>query len=140
LGGVKVPYPKGLLGHSDGDVLLHAVVDAVLGALGLGDIGEHFSDKDPRFKGADSRLFVRETVRLLAAKKMKIVNIDATIVAEKPVLKAFKPPIRASLAANFKIAAAQVNVKAKTNEGLGALGRGEAIVCFAVASLSGKGR
>ncbi len=138
LGGIKVPYPKGLLGHSDGDVLLHAVVDAVLGALGLGDIGEHFSDKDSRFKGADSRLFAEEARRLLKKKKLHIANIDTTLVAEKPLLKFFKPKMRASLAKIFGVSESRVNVKAKTNEGLGALGRGQAIACFAVVTLHGE--
>lgn len=136
LGGIKVPYDKGLLGHSDGDVLLHAIVDAVLGALGAGDIGEHFSDKDKRFKNANSQIFVKEACRLLKQKKAVIMNIDTTLVAERPALKLYKPKMRASVAKLFGVPTARVNVKAKTNEGLGALGRGEAIACFSVVSIS----
>ncbi len=137
LGGVRVPHPKGLWGHSDGDVLIHAVVDALLGAAALGDIGAHFSDTDARYKGADSRLFLRGVRELLRRKKFKIVNIDAVLIAEKPKLLAYKAEMAASLARELGLRPSQVNVKAKTNEGLGETGRGQAIACQAVASLKG---
>ena len=137
LGGVVIPYPQGLWGHSDGDVLIHAVVDALLGAAGLGDIGGHFSDKDAKYKNADSRLFLRAVREMLRKKKLKIVNVDAVLIAEAPKLFATKAEMGANLARELGIKSSQVNVKAKTNEGLGALGRKEAIACQAVVSLKG---
>ena len=135
LGGVQVPYSRGCAGHSDGDALIHAVVDALLGAAALGDIGGHFSDKDPRFKNADSRLFLRALRALLKKKGFRIVNVDAVLVTQKPDLSAFKKKMSACIAGELGIPASKVNVKAKTNEGLGAVGKGEAVACYAVASL-----
>lgn len=140
LGGVKVPHTHGLLGHSDGDVLLHAVVDALLGAAGLGDIGGHFSDKDSCFKNADSRLFLTRVGQMLREKKWEIVNVDSVIVAEKPNLSGHKTAMRRSIAGALDIADAQVNVKAKTNEGLGPVGRSQAIACYAVAVIEFRGK
>jgi len=138
LGGLTVPHSHGCAGHSDGDALVHAVVDALLGASGLGDIGGHFSDKDPCFKNADSRLFLRTVRALLKKKRLKIVHVDAVVLAEKPNLSAYKKRMSASIAGALGVEPARVNVKAKTNEGLGPIGRGRAIACYAVASLKGK--
>ena len=136
LGGLRIPGPKGLAGHSDGDALHHAVVDAVLGALGAGDIGEHFPDTDRRYKGAASRVFVDGARRLLRQKNFKIENIDTTLIVESPKLGPWKGKIRRSLARDWGVDVASVNVKAKTNEGFGALGRGEALAVLAVISLT----
>ena len=136
LGGVRIPYPKGLKGHSDGDVLFHAIVDAVLGALGEGDIGEHFSDKNKKYKGADSLLFVKETMKLLKKSRLKISSVDSTIVAEAPKLSDHKERMRKSVSRAFGVSLSRVNVKAKTNEGLGEIGRKQAIACFAVVGLT----
>ena len=135
LGGVAISHAKGLLGHSDGDALLHAVVDAALGAMGEGDIGEHFSDKECRTKNADSVLFVKKVRDLLKRKKLKIGNIDSTVIAEEPRLYAYKDRMREKIAAAFRIPAERVNIKAKTNEGFGEVGKKQAIACFAVVSL-----
>ena len=138
LGGVTVPHTHGLEGHSDGDALLHAIVDALLGAAGLGDIGGYFSDKDPRFKNVDSRFFLNAIREMLSKKKWEILNVDAVIIAEKPNLSAFKKAICRNIAGELGISASQVNVKAKTNEGLGPVGKGKAIACYAVAALERK--
>jgi len=135
LGGVTIPFEKGLLGHSDGDVLHHAVVDAALGAAGLGDIGDHFSDQNKANKGRDSRDFVAGTVKLLAARGLRVTQIDTVLVIEKPKLAGWKQKIRLSVARAWGIDPAQVGIKAKTNEGLDATGRGQAIACHAVAVL-----
>ena len=131
LGGVEVPHPRGLLGHSDGDVVLHAVCDAMLGALGLGDIGQLFPDTDPQWQGADSRLFVREVVARMRSAGYEVGNIDVVVHAEEPRLGPHKGRIRGSLAELVGVAAECVGVKATTNEGLDAVGRGEAIACWA---------
>lgn len=136
LGGVKIPHPKGLKGHSDGDVLLHALVDAVLGAAGAGDIGVYFPPTDPRWKGADSRVFVEGARKAVRARKLKIGFLDAVIVAERPKLSEHRLKIRDRTAEIFGLAPEQVNIKAKTREGLGEIGRGQAIACFAVATLT----
>lgn len=136
LGGVEIPYDRGLLGHSDGDSLSHAITDALLGAAGLGDIGTHFSDKDPRWAGADSRVFLKHVCGLLREKGYTIANIDATIMAEKPKMMPHIAAIKASLAETMGIDAALINIKAKTNEGLDAVGRGEAIGALATALIS----
>ena len=135
LGGIEIPYSKGLLGHSDGDALLHAIVDAVLGAMGEGDIGEYFSDKDGSYKDASSILFIEKVKRLLQKKKYKIGNIDSTVVAEEPKLYQYKMKMEEVIAGAFGVNVEQVSVKAKTNEGFGAVGRKEAISCYAVVSL-----
>jgi len=135
LGGVEIPSPRGLLGHSDGDSLSHAITDALLGAAGLGDIGQHFSDKDPRWAGANSQVFLSHVCELLAERGFQIGNIDATILAERPKLQSLMPEIQARLAETLGIDPARLNLKAKTNEGLDAIGRGEAIGAQAVALL-----
>jgi len=132
LGGVEIPFDKGLLGHSDGDSLSHAITDALLGAAGLGDIGTHFSDKDPRWAGADSMVFLRHVCELLAERDYQIANIDATILAERPKMAPHIPAMKARLAEVMGIDPAQLNIKAKTNEGLDAIGRGEAIAAQAI--------
>lgn len=132
LGGVEIPFERGLLGHSDADALLHAITDALLGAAGLGDIGRHFPDTDPRYKGADSRALLRATVALLAERGWQPVNVDATVIAQRPKLAPHVPAMVAAIAADLGIAAECVNVKGKTNERLGYLGRCEAIEAQAV--------
>ncbi len=132
LGGVAIPHDKGLLGHSDADALLHAITDAILGACALGDIGRHFPDTDPRYRGADSRVLLRAAVALAAAKGWRPVNVDATVIAQQPKLAPHVPAMVACIAADLGIAADCVNVKGKTNEKLGYLGRGEAIEAQAV--------
>ncbi|MCL2076251.1 MAG: 2-C-methyl-D-erythritol 2,4-cyclodiphosphate synthase [Betaproteobacteria bacterium] len=127
LGGVEIPFEKGLLGHSDADVLLHAVTDALLGAAGLGDIGAHFPDTDPAFQGADSRLLLRAALLKAHGLGFRPVNVDATIIAQKPRLAPYMSTIRAALAADLGLSEDCVNIKGKTNENLGYLGRNEAI-------------
>jgi len=136
LGGIEVPYIKGLLGHSDGDVLLHAVCDALLGALSLGDIGEHFPDSDQKYHGIASSQLLKEVMSLVKEKDFKLGNIDAVVIAQEPVLLPFKKQIRESLAGILGVKNEQVSVKAKTNEGLGELGRKEAIAAYAVVLIS----
>jgi 2-C-methyl-D-erythritol 2,4-cyclodiphosphate synthase len=140
LGGVEIPYAKGLLGHSDADALLHAITDALLGAAGLGDIGSHFPDTDPRFSGADSRILLREALSALRRAGWQPVNMDATIITQAPRLAPHIPAMRANLAADLELPADCVNVKGKTNEKLGYLGRNEAIETQAIVLLSSCGR
>ena len=135
LGGVEVPHTLGLLGHSDADVLLHAIVDALLGAAGLGDIGSHFPDTDGRFKGADSIILLRETGRLLAERGHRIGNIDSTIVAQSPKLAPHIPAMRVRIAEALGLQQGQVNVKAKTAEKLGPVGQGLSLEARAIALL-----
>lgn len=132
IGGVTIPYGKGLLGHSDADVLLHALCDALLGAAALGDIGQHFSDRDARFKDIDSRLLVREVHRLLTNKRCRVINIDATIIAQAPKMAPYIPAMIDNIAKDLNISTEDINIKAKTAEKLGFLGRGEGIVAEAV--------
>jgi 2-C-methyl-D-erythritol 2,4-cyclodiphosphate synthase len=132
LGGVRIASQRGVVAHSDGDVLLHALVDALLGAAGLGDIGQHFPDSDPRWKGAASGQFVRHAVQLLARDHWRIVNADLTLLSETPRIAAHRDAIRASIAAELGIAPAQVNLKATTTEKLGFLGRAEGLAAHAV--------
>lgn len=132
IGGVEVPYEKGLLGHSDADVLLHAVCDALLGAAALGDIGKHFPDNDNAFLGIDSRLLLRKTVSLLCEKGYKIGNIDATIIAQKPKMANYIDAMRQNIADDCNIDISFVNVKATTEEGLGFTGALEGISAHAV--------
>ena len=132
LGGVEIESEVGLLGHSDGDAVLHALTDAMLGAAGLGDIGEHFPDTDPQFAGASSDRFLTEARRLLATDGYRIVNADLTIIAERPRLGPVKIEIRRNVAALLEVPDDRVAVKARTREGLGAVGRGEAIETHAV--------
>src|SRR5262245_5994392 len=135
IGGVQIPYEKGLAGHSDADVLIHAVCDALLGAAGLGDIGQHFPDSDARFKDIDSRRLLREVARLVKECGLKVVNVDATVIAQAPRLAPHIPAMRANLVSDLSVAADAVNIKAKTTEKLGFLGRGEGIAAEAVALL-----
>lgn len=131
--GVKIPYEKGLLGHSDADVALHALSDAILGAAALGDIGRHFPDTDERFKGADSRVLLREVVKMVEEKGYKIVNADVTIIAQNPKMSPYIDQMRSNVAADLNVGADMVNVKATTTEKLGFEGRGEGISAMAVA-------
>lgn len=133
IGGVTIPHKTGLLGHSDADVLLHAITDAILGAAGLGDIGRHFPDTDPNFSGADSRLLLREACRRVHATGYVIGNVDATIIAQKPKMAPHIPQMVAHVAEDLGVPSTQVNIKAKTNEKLGWLGREEGIAAEAVA-------
>ncbi len=139
LGGVRVPYELGLLGHSDADVLSHAVMDALLGAAGLGDIGRHFPDTDERYRGASSLLLLVQVRRLLADAGWRAGNIDATIIAQRPKLAPHIEEMRQNLAGALEIPPACVNVKATTEEGLGFSGRGEGIAAHAVALLERTG-
>ena len=135
LGGVKIDYEKGLLGHSDADVLLHAVSDALLGAAGMGDIGRHFPDTDPKYKGADSLELLREVYRKISEKGFRVGNIDVTMIAQKPKLKDFIPQMQENIAAAVGVAPDRVNVKATTEEKLGFTGSGEGMACHAVCLL-----
>ena len=136
IGGVDIPFEKGLDGHSDADVLLHAITDALLGAAGLGDIGRHFPDTDPAYKGADSRVLLREAGRKVLAANFGIANIDATIIAQAPRMAPHVDRMAENIAADLGISRSVVNVKAKTTERLGFTGRGEGIAAEAVALLS----
>lgn len=136
LGGVDIPHTSGLLGHSDADVLLHAITDAVLGAAGLGDIGRHFPDTDAQFKGADSRVLLQEAMRRVRAKGWELVNVDSTIVAQAPKLAPHMAAINASVAQALGVQSDQVNVKAKTAEKLGPVGMGQSMEARAVALLA----
>jgi 2-C-methyl-D-erythritol 2,4-cyclodiphosphate synthase len=138
LGGVHVPHQMGLLGHSDGDVVLHAIIDAMLGAAGMGDIGTLFPDTDPKLKDADSKGFLLTVKDRLTEKKWEVVNVDVTIHAEKPRLEQFKGQIKRVIAGLLGIDFNAVNIKAKTNEGLGEIGEGTAIAATAVAMLRKK--
>ena len=133
LGGVEIPYEKGLLGHSDADVLAHAVMDALLGAAGLGDIGRHFPDNDDRYLGADSLVLLKEVCRLLNEKGYRVGNVDATVIAQRPKLMAYIPEMRKNLADAMNIDEDAVNVKATTEEKLGFTGEGLGIAAHAVA-------
>lgn len=133
IGGVTIPFERGLAGHSDADVLLHALCDALIGAAGLGDIGRHFPDTDPRYKGIDSRELLRAVVRLLHERNCSVINIDATIIAQAPKMAPHIPAMRANIAADLGVPVDEVNIKAKTAEKLGFVGRGEGIVAEAVA-------
>jgi 2-C-methyl-D-erythritol 2,4-cyclodiphosphate synthase len=133
LGGVEIPFEKGLLGHSDSDVLTHAICDALLGAAALGDIGTHFPDSDPRWAGASSLEFLARVVELVTQKGYRVANVDATVMAERPKVMPYVQAMRERLASILQINVDQVNVKAKTNEGLESVGRGEAMAAQAVA-------
>jgi 2-C-methyl-D-erythritol 2,4-cyclodiphosphate synthase len=135
LGGVRVPHSAGVVAHSDGDVVLHAVCDALLGAAGLGDIGQHFSDKDPRWKGADSAQFIKAVLGMLTDRKLRVGNVDVTVIAEVPKVGPVRDAIRARLAELLGVAATDVNIKATTTERLGFLGRSEGIAAQAIVLL-----
>lgn len=132
LGGVTIPYEYGLLGHSDADVLIHAIMDALLGTIGAGDIGGHFPDSDPKFSGVESSLLLKQVVARVTKAGFKVVNLDATIIAERPKLAKFIPEMRRNIALIIGIEAELVNIKATTTEGLGYTGRGEGIGAMAV--------
>ena len=135
IGGVDIPYHLGLLGHSDADVLLHAICDALLGACALGDIGRHFPDSDPRYKGIDSRELMRHVMQLVTAQGYRVVNLDATIIAQTPKMAPHIPMMVAHIAADLGVDVALVNVKATTTEKLGFTGRGEGIAAQAICLL-----
>lgn len=136
IGGVHIPYEYGLLGHSDADVLLHAITDAILGAAGLGDIGSHFSDKDPRWAGCDSRVFLQHAVSLASDQGWRVVNIDSTIHAQAPKINPHVLAMKAVIAELLGLDTGAINIKAKTNEGLGYLGRSEGIAASTVVLLA----
>jgi len=135
LGGVDIPHEEGLAGYSDADVLTHAVIDALLGAAGLGDIGQHFPDTDPRFEGADSLQLLRTVVAYLGERGFAIGNVDATVVLERPKLAPHRDAIRGALAGTLGLSTHAVNVKATTGEGMGFIGRGEGAAAMAVATI-----
>ena len=135
IGGIEIPFDKGPVGHSDGDVVAHAMVDALLGAAGLGDIGTHFPDSDPKWKGANSLLFLEHARKLLDEKKFVIEHIDVVVILEKPKLGPHFPKMREVLARTLQVPVEKVHLKAKTNEGVDAVGRGEAIAAHIVATL-----
>jgi 2-C-methyl-D-erythritol 2,4-cyclodiphosphate synthase len=137
LGGVQIPHPSGLVAHSDGDVLLHALMDALLGAAGAGDIGQHFPAGDARYAGADSRGLLREVVKMVAARGFEIVNCDLTLIAEVPRIDPHRDAICANVGADLGLPRSRVNLKATTAEGLGALGRREGIAAQAIVLLRG---
>lgn len=137
LGGVELRFEKGPVSHSDGDVLSHAICDALLGAAGLGDIGTHFPDSDPRWKDVSSLIFLEHTRKMLDERGLDVGNIDAVVVTEKPKLGAHFSAMRASLAEALGIEPGRINLKAKTNEGVDAIGRGEAIAAYATVTLEG---
>jgi len=138
IGGIELSFEKGPVGHSDGDVLAHALCDALLGAAGLGDIGTHFPDTDPKWKGANSLLFLAHAKKLLAHKNFAIEHVDAVVIAEKPKLGPHFPKMREALAKALGVSAEKIHLKAKTNEGVDAIGRGEAIAAHVVATLSSR--
>ena len=133
--GVRIPHDRGLVAHSDGDVAIHALCDAILGALALGDIGQHFPDSDPRYRGADSRALLREVAGLAAARGHRVGNVDLTLLAEAPRVGPHRDAMRANLAADLDVELDRVSVKATTAEGLGAIGRREGIVAQAIVLL-----
>ena len=140
LGGVEVDFELGLDGHSDADVVLHAITDAILGAIGQGDIGEQFDPADPRWEDADSETFVRAALAMATEQHLAVANCDVTVLAERPSLKAHKPAMKARIAAMLGVGAERVAVKAKTNEGMGPIGRGEGIAALAAVMLCDRGR
>lgn len=135
LGGVTIPHDQGLAAHSDGDVLIHALCDALLGAAALGDIGRHFPDSSKDYENIDSRILLRKVVALLHAKSLQVGNVDVTVIAQKPKLAPHAPAMRKHLAADLQVNEDQVNIKATTTEGMGFTGRGEGIAAHAVALL-----
>ena len=136
VGGIELPFEKGPVAHSDGDVLVHALCDALLGAAGLGDIGTHFPDTDPKWKGANSLIFLEHARKLLDEKKFAIEYVDAVVITEKPKLGPHFPKMREALGRALGVPAGKIHLKAKTNEGVDAIGRGEAIAAYVVATLT----
>jgi len=135
VGGVKIPYHRGIRAHSDGDVALHALCDALLGAIGEGDIGVHFPDTDPRWRHAESRIFLRHVTGLVHDRELEVANADVTVVTQSPRLRPFIDQMRVNIASDLHVETSQVNVKATTTEGLGFSGRAEGIAAFAVVLL-----
>ena len=135
LGGVEIPYPQGLLAHSDGDVLVHGIIDALLGALGEGDIGQHFPDTDKQYKDIKSLILLGKVREMLKKKGAEIGNIDATVLAERPKIAPYVEEMKENISSTLKIEKEKINIKAKTNEGLGFIGKGEGIAALAVVSL-----
>jgi len=133
LGGVRIPHTQGIRAHSDGDVLLHALCDALLGAAALGDIGMHFPDTDPRWRGADSRVLLRHVRELLEQRSFAVVNVDTTVLADAPRLGKHRETMRANIGADLELPLERVNVKATTSEGVGFIGRREGLACHAIA-------
>lgn len=133
LGGVRIPFSKGLLGHSDADVILHAVADSLLGAAGLSDIGTYFSNRDPRWKNVSSIIFLKEVKKMFTKKKIRIVNIDCVLVSESPKISPYISEMKKKIAIALKIKPSEIGIKASTNEKLGFIGRNEGMACFAVA-------
>ncbi len=131
LGGVRIPYGRGVVAHSDGDVIIHALCDAVLGGLGEGDIGRHFPDSDPRYRGADSRVFLRTVAQMMRTAGFRLVNADLTVLAEAPRIAAHRDAIASNLAADLGVEARFINVKATTTERMGFVGRGEGLAALA---------
>jgi 2-C-methyl-D-erythritol 2,4-cyclodiphosphate synthase len=136
LGGIEIPFEKGLAGHSDADVLAHAIIDALLGAAALGDIGQHFPDTDEQWAGADSMVLLRGVVGLVGERGLRVTHVDSTVVMERPKVGPHRDAIRAALADALGVTRDQVNVKASTGEGMGFAGRGEGVAAMAVATLS----
>jgi 2-C-methyl-D-erythritol 2,4-cyclodiphosphate synthase len=136
LGGVEIPYKMGLFGHSDGDVVIHSICDAILGAIGEGDIGEHFPDKEQKYKNISSSFFLEKIKKILKEKKYKIVNIDVIVIAEKPKLLNYKTQMKEKLAKILEINPQKINIKAKTNQKLGIFKTSAAIACFSLAVVS----
>jgi len=135
LGGVQVPFTRGLAGHSDADVLTHAIIDALLGATGAGDLGRHFPDTDDRYKGISSLVLLREVGRLLKERRLEIINIDAVVVAQEPKLAGYLPAMEEAITSTLGLSRGKVNIKATTTEGLGFAGSGEGMAAYAVAAL-----
>lgn len=138
LGGVRIPHTRGVLAHSDGDVLLHSLCDALLGAAGLGDIGMHFPDTDARWRGVDSREFVRHVETLLTMRGFEVVNVDVTVLAESPRLGKHRDAMRSNIAKDLQIVPERVNIKATTTEKLGFIGRSDGLACQAIALIQKK--
>jgi 2-C-methyl-D-erythritol 2,4-cyclodiphosphate synthase len=138
LGGIEIPYIKGLISHTDGDVVMHAIADAILGAIGLGDIGQHFPDSDPNYKNMPSGNILQHVTRILGQKNYVIGNIDTVIIAEEPKIYPFKDRMVENIANILGVDRSKINVKATTNEGVGSIGRGDAIAAYAVATLESK--
>ena len=136
LGGERIPFDRGIEAHSDGDVILHALCDALLGAMGFGDIGQHFPDSDPKWKDADSRGFLRHCAKLTHQKHWRVVNVDVTLLCEAPRIGPYRDRMRAHIAADLELSVERVNIKATTCEGLGAIGRGEGLAAQAIVLLA----
>ncbi len=138
LGGIDIPHRKGLKGHSDGDVIVHAIIDAILGAMGEKSIGELFPDTDERYRDIDSTILLSEVCEMMKEKNMKIMNIDCVVIAQEPKLISFIPLMREKLSSLMGVRSELLNIKAKTHEGIGEIGRGEAISCYSIAVLKEK--